>query len=133
MLLGNFPLPVEQDGVGELAAKRMKPGDIRMLLLSYGSARGLLPADFRPLKLPPRIQTKDLFRFFEHLPPGHRLARKRFSAKGLALDVQVEFAEPRTGVADRDRPGESHSSAAADHHHEARIHVPERHAFVRRA
>lgn len=93
VLLGNFRLPREQDDVGELAAKRMKAGDIRVLLLGYGSARWLPPSVFRPRSLPLRIASGDLLSYFEHLPRGHRLARKTFSAKGQALDVQVEFAE----------------------------------------
>jgi hypothetical protein len=95
VLLGNFRLPAERDDVGELAAKKMKPGDIRVLLLGYGSARWKSPAVFRPRLLPLRIQSDDLLRYFEHLPPGHRLARKTFAAKGQAFDVHVEFAESR--------------------------------------
>ena len=92
---GEFsPSPGKEDDVGELAAKRMKPGDVRMLLLRCGSARWRPASVFRPRSLPLRIRRRrpTQQRLRTHLPRGHRLARKTFSVKGQALDVHVEFA-----------------------------------------
>jgi hypothetical protein len=98
MTVANFRLPSEPDAVGEQASGVMKSGSIRLLLLDYGGSQVVNPAFATLARLPLTIDGARIHRFFEHMPEGHRLARKVFHAKEQAFDLQVEFANAEVGA-----------------------------------
>jgi hypothetical protein len=99
MVIGNFRLPKEQDAVAERASQIMKPGDIRILLISYGPTQRVTRPFARAARTPPLIHRNELTSSFEHMPVGHRLARELFQSHGQPIDVQVEFAKARVSDA----------------------------------
>ena len=46
--------------------------------------------------LPLTVQAMSVYSLFEHMPHGHRIARKTFVARGSAYDVQVQFGRTIT-------------------------------------
>jgi hypothetical protein len=92
LTLATFPLVPETDSVDEQSAKHMGRGDVLVLLIGYGPSEGGNPAFQAHPRLPLTVQAMTFYSQFEHLPYGHRLARKTFVARGNAYDVQVQFA-----------------------------------------
>ena len=91
LTLATFPLVPEADAVDEQSAKRMRRGDVLVLLLGYGRSEASNAAFQAHLRLPLTVQKMAVYSLFEHMPYGHRLARKTFVAFGSAYDVQVQF------------------------------------------
>jgi hypothetical protein len=85
LTLASFPLVAEADAVDEQSAKRMSRGDLIVLLIGYGAASHYYPPAFKGhAPLPLTVQRMTVYRMFEHLPRGHRLAQVTFIARGGA-------------------------------------------------
>jgi hypothetical protein len=96
LTLATFPLVPERDDVDERSATRMRSQDVLLLLIGYGPDQATNPAFKAHPELPLTVQQMNIYRQFEHLPSGHRLARAMFTVQGGAYDVQVQFARPIT-------------------------------------
>lgn len=92
LTLATFPLVAEADDVDEQSAKRMSRADVLLLVLAYGRDQASSPAFQTHVRLPLAVQTMPVYRQFEHLPRGHRLARSLFVAGGGAYEAQLQFA-----------------------------------------
>jgi hypothetical protein len=94
LTLATFSLVAETDAVDERSAERMTAGDVLVLLIGYGRGQASNPAFRTHAQLPLTVQRMKVYSRFEHLQPGHRLARTMFIARGAAYDVRVQFASP---------------------------------------
>ena len=92
--LATFSLVAETDAVDERSAERMTTGDVLVLLIGYGRGQASNPAFRTHAQFPLTVQRMKVYSRFEHLQPGHRLARTMFIAQGAAYDVQVQFGRP---------------------------------------
>ncbi len=90
--LANFPLVREPDDVDQQSAKRMRAGDVLLLIIGYGRDQASNPAFEPHVRLPLTVQAMKHSGPLEGMPSGHQTARKTFVARGGALDVQVQFA-----------------------------------------
>jgi hypothetical protein len=89
--IATFPLPRERDAVGEVASTKMHESDIRILLIDYGDGTTAAAAAAGHASLPLTVKEMTVYRQFEHMPPGHSMARKPFELDGRLFDIQVEF------------------------------------------
>jgi len=96
LTLATFPLVPEADAVDEQSAKRMGRGDVLVLLIGYGRGDVSNPSFQTHPHLPLTVQAMSVYSLFEHMPHGHRIARKTFVARGSAYDVQVQFGRTIT-------------------------------------
>ncbi len=94
LTFATFSLVSETDAVDEQSAERMAADDILVLLIGYGRGQADNPAFRTRVRLPLTVQKMKVYSRFEHLQPGHRLARAIFVAQGAAYDVQVQFGSP---------------------------------------
>jgi hypothetical protein len=96
--LATFPLVPGDDDVDEQSAHRMGRGDVLVLVIGYGRDQALDNPIFRTRRarvaLPLSLRGMPVYRQFEGMSRGHRLARRWFVAAGGAYDVQVQFGGP---------------------------------------
>jgi len=96
LTLATFALVPEADAVDEQSARRMRAGDVLVLLIAYGASEASNPTFQTHTRLPLRVEVMRVYRQFEHLPHDHRLARRSFMARGGTYDAQVQFARTIT-------------------------------------
>jgi hypothetical protein len=106
--IATFPLVRGDDDVDERSAQRMARRDVLVLVVGDGRDQAQDNPVFRTgrarVTLALDLRGMAVYRQFEGMPRGHRLARRLFVAAGAAYDVQVQFggpiSPPLTRVAD---------------------------------